>query len=286
MSDNPSEDVLGVRLQKAMASAGVASRRVCEQMISAGRVTVNGRVVTTLGTRVRPERDRIALDDVPVQLDSEKRYYLLNKPRGVVSTLRDEHGRPDLRQYTEALDERVFNVGRLDAETSGLLILTNDGELAHVLAHPSFGVTKTYVARVQGKVTNRELSKLRGGVVLSDGRTSVDAATILDAKGSESTLVRVSLHSGRNRIVRRLFDAIGHPVQDLVRREFGPLKLGRLRSGVVRELTPGEQGAILKIARASETSPQRDSQVASGPPTGRPESSKTRPRRSGKGQKH
>lgn len=249
MSDNPSEDVLGVRLQKAMAAAGVASRRVCEQMISAGRVTVNGDVVSTLGTRVDPERDRITLDGVPVQLDTEKRYYLLNKPRGVVSTLHDEHRRPDLRRYTDGLDARVFNVGRLDAETSGLLILTNDGELAHILAHPSFGVTKTYVARVEGTVTNRDLSQLRSGVVLTDGPTSVDSATILDVNGRESTLVRVSLHSGRNRIVRRLFDAIGHPVQDLVRREFGPLKLGSLRTGELRELTAGERGAVLKIAR-------------------------------------
>ena len=151
----------GQRLQKVLAAAGVASRRVSEQLIVEGRVEVNGRVVTELGSRIDPATDLVAVDGVAVQLDTAKRYYMLNKPRGVVSSMRDEQGRPDLTRFTKDLDERVYNVGRLDAETSGLLLLTNDGELAHVLAHPSFGVEKTYIAKVRGRVTPATLQRLK-----------------------------------------------------------------------------------------------------------------------------
>ena len=150
----------GERLQKVLAAAGVASRRVCEQYIAEGRVSVNGEIVTELGSRVDPAVDLVAVDGVAVQLDPTKRYLMLNKPRGVVSSMEDERGRPDLRQFTADIEERVYNVGRLDADTTGLLILTNDGALAHVLAHPSFGVTKTYVATVRGTVTAQTIQKL------------------------------------------------------------------------------------------------------------------------------
>ena len=142
----------GVRLQKVLANAGVASRRVAENLIVEGRVRVNGVVVTELGSRIDPEVDLVDVDGTAIQLDETKRYVILNKPRGVVSSMRDERGRPDLREFTQDWDERLYNVGRLDADTSGLLVLTNDGELAHVLAHPSFGVTKVYVAKVEGGV--------------------------------------------------------------------------------------------------------------------------------------
>ncbi|RWZ53060.1 rRNA pseudouridine synthase [Labedella phragmitis] len=253
MSGDPFAEPEGVRLQKVMAAAGVASRRVSEQMIAEGRVTVNGELVTEPGRRIDPETDLVAVDGQAVQLDTSKRYLMLNKPRGIVSSMNDERGRPDLRTYTDAFEERLFNVGRLDAETSGLLVLTNDGDLAHVLAHPSFGVSKTYVAKVLGAVSAQTIQRLKNGVELEDGTTSADAARVLAAGSGASdgsSLVELTLHSGKNRIVRRMLAAVGHPVIDLVRRQFGPLHLGTLRSGAVRELTREELGALLTIARS------------------------------------
>lgn len=256
----PERSTEGVRLQKVLANAGVASRRVCEDLITAGRVSVNGKVVTELGTRIDPETDKVVVNGTPVQLDQSKRYLLLNKPVGVVSTMRDEQGRPDLRRYTKHYPERLYNVGRLDAETSGLLILTNDGELAHVLAHPSFGVTKTYVAKVRGQLSQGTLQTLLHGIMLEDGPIKADAAHILGGgTGRDATLVEVTLHSGRNRIVRRMFEAVGHPVQELVRRSFGPLQLGVLREGDVRELTKTELGQLLKLGRRAEAAEARKS---------------------------
>jgi pseudouridine synthase len=247
---DPDEPVTGVRLQKVMAAAGVASRRVCEDMIAAGRVTVNGEVVTEPGRRIDPDVDEVAVDDRAVQLDTSKRYLMLNKPVGIYSSLRDDRGRPDLREFTEEFEERLFNVGRLDAETSGLLILTNDGDLAHVLAHPSFGVLKTYIAKVQGRVTPQTIQRLTQGVDLEDGPIRADRARILSGQaGGESTLVEITLHSGRNRIVRRMLDEVGHPVEELVRRQFGPLHLGSLGVGRMRDLTSDELGQLLTISR-------------------------------------
>jgi 23S rRNA pseudouridine2605 synthase/16S rRNA pseudouridine516 synthase len=237
----------GIRLQKLMAAAGVASRRVSENLITAGRVEVNGVVVTELGRRVQPT-DRVAVDGVAIQLDTSRRYLMLNKPVGIVSSLQDERGRPDLRRYVSRYQERLFNVGRLDAQTSGLLILTNDGELAHVLAHPSFGVMKTYIAKVEGRMSAQTVGKLTAGIELEDGPIAADKARILSSAKSE-TLVEVTLHSGRNRIVRRMLDAVGHPVVELVRRQFGPLHLGNLKPGELRDLTKEELGELLTIAR-------------------------------------
>ncbi len=240
----------GERLQKVMAAAGVASRRVSEDMIVAGRVTVNGQVVTELGRRVDPATDRVAVDGTAVQLDTSRRYVMLNKPVGVVSSMRDEQGRPDLARFTADYPERLFNVGRLDAETSGLLILTNDGELAHVLAHPSFGVTKTYIARVRGTVTPQTIGRLTKGVELEDGPIAADKARLLQSRsGGGDSLVELTLHSGRNRIVRRMMAEVGHPVIELVRRQFGPLHLGTLKVGAMRDLTKDELGALLTISR-------------------------------------
>lgn len=261
MSANESEPEQGVRLQKILAAAGVASRRVCEEYIAAGRVRVNGEVVTVAGTRIDPETDLVAVDGQAVQLDTTKRYVMLNKPRGVVSSMRDEQGRPDLRQFTDGFDERLFNVGRLDAETSGLLILTNDGDLAHVLAHPSFGVSKTYIAKVRGQVTPQTIQTLRGGIQLDDGPIAVDKARLLD-QDSATSLLEVTLHSGRNRIVRRMLAAVGHPVIDLVRRSFGPLHLGTLRSGQMRELTKVELGALLTLSRDPAPTPDETTDAA------------------------
>ncbi len=174
---------------------------------------------------------------------------VLNKPRGVVSTMSDEQGRPDLREFTGAVDERLYNVGRLDTDTSGLLILTNDGELAHKLAHPSFGVQKTYIAKVRGRVTAAVIQRLKNGVELSDGPVHADRAKLLPGgSGAAHSLVEVTLHSGRNRIVRRMLAEVGHPVEELVRRQFGPLHLGSLRVGEMRELSAAERGALLSAA--------------------------------------
>ena len=245
-----SAEAQGERLQKVMAAAGVASRRVSEDLIAAGRVTVNGQVVTELGRRVDPATDRVAVDGTAVQLDTSRRYVMLNKPVGVVSSMRDEQGRPDLSRFTADYPERLFNVGRLDAETSGLLILTNDGELAHVLAHPSFGVTKTYIARVRGTVAPQTIGRLTKGVDLEDGPISADKARLLQSRsGGGDSLVEITLHSGRNRIVRRMMAEVGHPVIELVRRQFGPLHLGTLKVGAMRDLTKDELGALLTISR-------------------------------------
>lgn len=238
----------GQRLQKVLAGAGVASRRVAEQYIVEGRVRVNGTVVTELGSRIDPEKDLVDVDGTAVQLDATKRYVVLNKPTGVVSSMKDDRGRPDLRRFTAEWPERLFNVGRLDADTSGLLVLTNDGELAHVLAHPSFGVTKVYIAKVEGRVTAQTIARLTKGIELEDGPISADKARLLDASRDRS-LVELTLHSGRNRIVRRMMAAVGHPVVELVRRQFGPLHLGTLPAGRARELTKVERGALLTLAR-------------------------------------
>jgi 23S rRNA pseudouridine2605 synthase/16S rRNA pseudouridine516 synthase len=241
----------GERLQKVMAAAGVASRRVSEDLIAQGRVTVNGVAVTEPGRRVLPT-DRVTVDGTAIQLDTTKRYVMLNKPVGVVSSLADEGGRPDLREFTRDYEERLFNVGRLDANTSGLLVLTNDGELAHVLAHPSFGVSKTYIAKVSGRVSAQTIATLTKGIELDDGPIAADSARAFGQASAGETLVEITLHSGRNRIVRRMMDAAGHPVIELVRRQFGPLHLGSLPVGRTRDLTKIELGQLLTISRSAE----------------------------------
>jgi pseudouridine synthase len=253
----------GERLQKVLAAAGVASRRVCEQYIVEGRVSVNGSVVTELGTRVDPAVDLVAVDGQAVQLDVTKRYVMLNKPVGVVSSMADDRGQRDLREFTAEYEERLFNVGRLDADTSGLLILTNDGDLAQVLAHPSFGVEKTYIATVQGVVYPAALKKLREGFDLEDGPIRADKARLIGEPSNDRSIVEITLHSGRNRIVRRMLDAVGHPVLELVRRQFGPLHLGTLASGHSRDLGKLELGQLLTLAREPHTSSSSDTHSSS-----------------------
>jgi 23S rRNA pseudouridine2605 synthase/16S rRNA pseudouridine516 synthase len=263
---SPGPEAEGVRLQKVLANAGVASRRVAEQLIVEGRVRVDGVVVTELGSRIDPETAIVDVDGTAIQLDQSKRYVMLNKPTGVVSSMKDERGRPDLRTFTKEWPERLYNVGRLDAETSGLLVLTNDGELAHVLAHPSFGVTKVYIAKVDGRVTPQTIARLTRGVDLEDGLIAADKARLLDASAGGgaggTSLVELTLHSGRNRIVRRMMAAVGHPVIELVRRQFGPLHLGTLPAGRARELTKVERGALLTLSRqATGAGPEEDQET-------------------------
>ncbi len=237
----------GIRLQKVLASAGVGSRRACELLIEAGRVKVDGDVVNQLGVRVNVDEVVIEVDGKRVSVDDRIVTVMLNKPPGVVSTMSDPQGRPALGQFVEDFEERLFHVGRLDAETTGLLLLTNDGELANRLAHPSHGVIKVYVAKVDGRVGKSICTALRSGVELDDGPVRVAECTVLTVTDTAS-LVQVSIHEGRNRIVRRMFDAVGHPVVELVRTQFGPIKLGTLMQGQRRILTGYEVGALQQAA--------------------------------------
>lgn len=247
MAREPERDVHepdGVRLQKVLAGAGLGSRRACEDLISAGRVSVNGVVVRELGVRVDPATAVLHVDGRRIQLDTSMVTLAFNKPAGVVSTMSDERGRPSLAPYVKDRPERLFHVGRLDAETEGLLLLTNDGELANRLAHPSHGVRKTYLATVSGRVRPAVGVQLRAGIQLEDGPVVVDSFRVVDTSGTQ-TLVELVVHEGRNRIVRRIMDAVGHPVQRLVRTQIGPVRLGNLKPGHLRELSAKELGSLM-----------------------------------------
>jgi 23S rRNA pseudouridine2605 synthase len=234
----------GLRLQKLLAQAGVASRRACEELIAAGRVEVDGDVVTRLGTRVDPTRAVVRVDGARIPPVSEHVYLALNKPLGVVSAMSDSRGRRNLGDLLGNEHPRLFHVGRLDTDTEGVLLLTNSGEFAHRIAHPSFRVAKTYVAEVAGSVSPRLGRELRAGVQLEDGPVSVDAFRVVDSTGRHS-IVELVLHEGRNRIVRRLLASAGHPVQRLCRSAVGPVRLGQLPPGETRPLTGAELGALL-----------------------------------------
>ena len=242
MKQEPSD---GVRLQKALAQAGVASRRASEELIAAGRVEVNGKVVTEQGIRVDPERDTIRVDGSRIPPPRRHLYLVLNKPRGVVSTMDDPDGRPTLEQYVPRR-QRLFHVGRLDTDTEGLLILTNDGDFANKLAHPSHEVPKTYLVEVEGLLDNKTLRRLEKGLTLEDGPIKPDKVKLVTRAESRS-MVQITLHSGRNRIVRRMFDSVGHPVRRLSRISIGPVRLGQLAVGETRELTREELGALLDV---------------------------------------
>lgn len=242
---DPDEPGRQIRLQKVLASAGVGSRRFCESLIANGHVEVDGTVVTDLGTRVDPESAVIRVDGERLPVAAGVVYLALNKPRGVVSTMSDEQGREDLRSLVGDRAERLFHVGRLDTDTSGLLLLTNDGEFAHRLTHPSYEVPKTYVALVHGVVKGSTVERLISGVDLDDGRAQADAVAILDRHQQRSS-VEITLHEGRNRIVRRMFDAVGHPVEKLSRTSIGPVRLGGLKPGDTRDLGKAELGALLE----------------------------------------
>jgi 23S rRNA pseudouridine2605 synthase len=238
----------GVRLQKVLAQAGVASRRAAEELIARGRVEVNGEVVREQGVRVDPARDVIRVEGKRIPPQRPHLYVVLNKPHGVVSTMEDPQGRPTVADYLGNRG-RLFHVGRLDADTEGLLLLTNDGDFAQRMAHPSYEVPKTYVAEVAGQVGEVTLKKLRAGVELADGPVKADRVSVVQRLGDRS-LVRITLHSGRNRVVRRMFDAVGHPVRKLSRIAIGPVRLGELKSGAVRDLTREELGALFDLAGA------------------------------------
>jgi 23S rRNA pseudouridine2605 synthase len=232
----------GERLQKLLANVGLGSRRACEQLIEEGRVTVNG-TVAHLGQRANAGSDHIAVDDIPLPIREGIVYYLLNKPTGVVTTAFDPEGRPTVLDLVPDVP-RVFPVGRLDIMTEGLLVLTNDGELAHHLTHPSFGVMKEYVVEVEGRLTREAIGRLRRGVQLDDGPT---ARARISSLGPSSA--RISIHEGRNRQVRRMCEAVGYPVRRLVRTRIGPISDRALAPGQWRPLTMSEVRALWEAAQ-------------------------------------
>lgn len=248
--NNDDDDQGGIRLQKVLAAAGLASRRACEIMISEGRVEVNGRVVTEQGLRVDPERDTIRVDGSRIPPPRRHLYLVLNKPRGVVSTMDDPEGRRNLNDLLEGKrpgkQNRLFHVGRLDTETDGLIILTNDGDFAHKLAHPSFEVPKTYLAEVAGQMHPATVKRLREGIVLDDGPVRPSSVKLVST-AEDRSLVKLTLHEGRNHIVRRTMEAVGHPVRKLSRTGIGPVRLGTLKSGDLRDLTRDELGGLLDL---------------------------------------
>jgi 23S rRNA pseudouridine2605 synthase len=246
-----SEAAEPVRLQKVLAAADLGSRRACEELIAGGRVTVDG-TVADLGMRVDPRTAVIHVDGDRIVVRDDLVYLALNKPRGVLSAMSDTRGRRTVGDLVGDRAERLFHVGRLDADSEGLLLLTNDGELAHRLMHPSFGVQKTYLATVPAPVGRQVGRQLRSGIVLEDGPARVDAFRVIQAQGREA-IVEVVLHEGRKHIVRRLLAEVGHPVSRLVRTRIGPVHLGGQRAGSLRPLTRSE---LADLHRLAETAPE------------------------------
>ncbi|RBY90087.1 MFS transporter [Blastococcus sp. TBT05-19] len=240
------DDREGERLQKVLARAGVASRRVVEEMIDAGRISVNGALVQVQGMRVDALRDKIAVDGVRLEIRDDRVTYAINKPSGVITAMSDDRARPTIGDMVGDLAPGLVHVGRLDQDTEGLLLVTNDGELAHRLAHPSYGVRKTYLAQVSGKVPRDLARRLRSGVELEDGPVTVDSFRVVDAHAGQS-VVEVVLHEGRKHIVRRLLAHVGLPVSRLTRTAVGPVELQRMRSGSIRKLTRQEVGQLEEL---------------------------------------
>jgi 23S rRNA pseudouridine2605 synthase len=243
---DPDDDREGERLQKVLARAGVGSRRVCEDMIDEGRISVNGKVVTVQGMRVDPATVVIAIDGRRIDITNDKITYAMNKPFGVITAMSDDRNRPTVGDMVGDLAKGLVHVGRLDQDTEGLLLLTTDGELAHRLAHPSYEVRKTYLAQVSGSVPRDMARRLRAGVELDDGPVAVDSFRVVDTHAGQS-VVEVVLHEGRKHIVRRLLDHVGLPVSRLTRTAVGPIQLQRMRSGSIRRLSKEELGSLQEL---------------------------------------
>ena len=240
-------DEEGVRLQKVLAQAGLGSRRACEALIAEGRVEVDGQLVREQGLRVDPATAVVRVDGERVPVAPDHVVLALNKPRGTVTTMSDEHGRACVGDLVRDRPERLFHVGRLDADTEGLLLLTNDGELANRLGHPSHEIVKTYLATVRGSLPKDLGRRLRAGITLEDGPVACDRVQVIQQQ-PDRAMVELDIHEGRNRIVRRLFDAVGHPVIDLVRTRIGPITLGGQRPGSLREITGSELRSLYTAA--------------------------------------
>ena len=239
-------DRQGERLQKVLARAGVGSRRVSEDMIAEGRISVNGQQVREQGMRVDPQTDRIAVDGRRIDVRNDRVTYAMNKPSGVITAMSDDRNRPTVGDMVGDLAPGLVHVGRLDQDSDGLLLLTTDGELAHRLAHPSFEVRKTYLAQVSGSVPRDLGKRLRAGIELEDGPVAVDSFQLMDTHAGRS-VVEVVLHEGRKRIVRRLLAEVGLPVSRLTRTAVGPIELARMRSGSIRRLTRAEVGSLHEL---------------------------------------
>ena len=239
-------DAEGIRLSKVLANAGMGSRRDCEALIAEGRVVVDDVRITELGLRIKPEKHQILVDGIQITKYHDHITIALHKPSGVVSTADDPMGRPTVLELVSDREERLFHVGRLDAETQGLLLMTNDGELAQRLMHPKYQVPKTYVVTVAGVISRQAGRDLQAGIQLEDGFAKVDSYNFLDANAEES-IVEVTLHQGRNRIVRRMFEAVGFPVTRLVRTQVGTIRLGDLKPGKYRVIANQELASLTKL---------------------------------------
>lgn len=261
------------RLQKLISQAGITSRRAAEELILNGRVTVNGTVVTELGSKADPAKDRIAVDGKPLQFGAKHLYILLNKPVGYITALKDSQGRPLVTDLLKGVEERVFPVGRLDYNTEGLLLLTNDGDWANRLMHPRHEVDKEYHVRVRGKAMDQQLKRMAGGVELEEGVTA-PAAVRLVKSGDQNDWISVTIHEGRNRQVRRMCEAVSLSVVRLKRVRYGSLEIGALRPGQFRYLTDAEVKGLLQPGQASQPEPQKARKprttAATGTIAGRP----------------
>ncbi len=238
-----------VRLQKALADAGVASRRACEELITDGRVSVNGEQITQLGTKVNPEKDELAVDGEIINANKSKSYLIFNKPAGVLSTMSDPEGRPSLGDYFKERSERLFHVGRLDKESEGLIVLTNDGEIAHRATHPSYGLVKKYIVEIEGHLSAVQAQELRDGIRLEDGLARALEVIVLREPTPKNAWIEISIHEGRYHIVRRMFEELGLPVLRLIRTEFGPLNIGETKVGRWRHLNAGEVENLFDVLK-------------------------------------
>jgi len=236
----------GIRLQKVLAAAGIGSRRACEVLIGEGRVSIDGEVVREQGKRVDPETAVIRVDDMRITTSSGAVHLALNKPKGMLTAMSDPEGRPTVGDLVAGRNERLFHIGRLDSDTEGLLLLSNDGELAHRLSHPSYEVPKTYLAEVLGPLPRDVGKRLRAGVELEDGIAKADSFKLVDSAANR-VLVEIVLHEGRKHVVRRMLDEVGHPVQRLVRTAVGPVQLGAQKVGRLRPLSRPELGALYAL---------------------------------------
>jgi 23S rRNA pseudouridine2605 synthase len=248
-ADRGGREADGVRLQKVLATAGFGSRRACEELISAGRVLVNGRPAR-LGQRIDPQHDVVVLDGARVPTASDLLYVAVNKPRGMLSAMSDQRGRPCVGDLVSDLSTLLHHVGRLDADSEGLLLLTNDGDLSHRLTHPSYGVLKTYLVEVEGVIARSVGRQLRAGVELDDGLVKVDEYRIIDSAPGR-TVIELSVHEGRKHIVRRALAEVGYPVTRLVRVAVGPIRLGDLKPGRRRHLQTGEIQSLYRVVDLS-----------------------------------
>lgn len=241
----------GIRLQKILAQAGLGSRRSCEELISQGRVSVNGKTVSSQGKRVDPTKDLIEVDGVKISKGFTPVVLMMNKPSGVVTTMKKTDDRVTVGEFVEGRKERLFHVGRLDQDTEGLLLLTNDGALGHGLTHPSIGVPKVYLARIRGLIKPAQIKMLTDGIELSDGFAKASSARLI-ASTAGDCLVEITIHEGRNRIVRRMIEFLGLELLQLVRTQFGPIKLGEMKPGKSRILSDVEVRSLYEVIETSK----------------------------------